>query len=171
MVTRRRATTTVTVMDGQTVVIGGLISDRFERVDTKIPLLGDIPLLGVLFRQFKESSSKTELLIVLTPHVIRSPSSGGIDRAKEITESQLNKLTLPAALLDQIRKGELQGVQTKTSSGSATDLKKIPETDDGAGPKLGPTDEAASPSPATATPVTTPTTTPATTPSSAGVVQ
>ncbi len=171
VVTRRRATTTVTVKDGQTVVIGGLISDRFERVDTKIPLLGDIPLLGVLFRQFKESSSKTELLIVLTPHVIRSPSSGGIDRAREITESQLNKLTLPAALLDQIRKGELQGVQTKTSSGSATDLKKIPETDDGAGPKLGPTDEAASPSPATATPVTTPTTTPATTPSSAGVVQ
>ena len=111
VVTRRRATTTVTVKDGQTVVIGGLISDRFERVDKKIPLLGDIPIVGTLFRQFKENTSKTELLIVLTPHVVRSPSEGGVERASELTREQLDKLTLPAALIEQIRRGELQGAQ------------------------------------------------------------
>ena len=109
VVTRRRATTTVTVKDGQTVVIGGLISDRFERVDKKIPLLGDIPLVGALFRQYKENSSKTELLIVLTPHVVRSPTEGGGTRAADLTEEGVQRLSLPPALLEQIRKGQLEG--------------------------------------------------------------
>jgi len=109
VVTRRRATTTVTVKDGQTVVIGGLISDRFERVDKKIPLLGDIPLVGTLFRQFKESTSKTELLIVLTPHVVRSPAQGGGNKAAELTEKGIHSLSLPPALIEQIRKGQLEG--------------------------------------------------------------
>ena len=109
VVTRRRATTTVTVKDGQTVVIGGLISDRFERVDKKIPLLGDIPLVGALFRQYKENSSKTELLIVLTPHVVRSPTEGGGTRAADLTEEGVQRLSLPPALLEQIRRGQLEG--------------------------------------------------------------
>jgi type II secretory pathway component GspD/PulD (secretin) len=109
VVTRRRATTTVTVKDGQTVVIGGLISDRFERVDRKIPLLGDIPLVGALFRQYKENSSKTELLIVLTPHVVRSPTEGGGTRAADLTEDGVQRLSLPPSLLEQIRKGQLEG--------------------------------------------------------------
>ena len=109
VVTRRRATTTVTVKDGQTVVIGGLISDRFERIDKKIPLLGDIPFLGALFRQYKESSSKTELLIVLTPHVVRSPTAGGSSKALDLTREGIERLSLPPALLEQVRKGQLEG--------------------------------------------------------------
>jgi type II secretory pathway component GspD/PulD (secretin) len=72
-------------------------------------LLGDIPLVGALFRQFKENSSKTELLIVLTPHVVRSPASGGGERAKELTEDGVGRLSLPPQLLEQIRKGQLEG--------------------------------------------------------------
>ncbi|MFM7259517.1 MAG: secretin N-terminal domain-containing protein, partial [bacterium] len=120
VVTRRRATTTVTVKDGQTVVIGGLISDRFERVDKKVPLLGDIPILGAAFRQYKENTSKTELLIVLTPHVVRSPAAGGVERAKELAEEQLRKLNLPPALIDQIRKGELDGTGSRIDDGRRT---------------------------------------------------
>lgn len=120
VVTRRRANTTVTVKDGQTVVIGGLISDRFERVDKKIPLLGDIPLVGALFRQFKENSSKTELLIVLTPHVVRSPTQGGDDAAAKMSEQAIRKLTLPPELLEQIQKGELQGASINVG-GAARD--------------------------------------------------
>jgi type II secretory pathway component GspD/PulD (secretin) len=110
VVTRRRATTTVTVKDGQTVVIGGLISDRFERVDRKVPLLGDIPLVGSLFRQYRENSSKTELLIVLTPHVVRSPTeNAGGTTATGLTEQGVDSLSLPASLLEQIRRGQLEG--------------------------------------------------------------
>ncbi|MFM1821871.1 MAG: hypothetical protein RI967_137 [Planctomycetota bacterium] len=141
VVTRRRANTTVTVKDGQTVVIGGLISDRFERVDKKIPLLGDIPVVGALFRQFKENSSKTELLIVLTPHVVRSPAQGG-DGAQAVTEEAIRKLTLPPALLEQVRKGDLEGVATTDQKGNvvpsdATEAPAGPAGDDGAGAPAG----------------------------------
>ncbi len=106
IINRRRATTTVTVKDGQTVVIGGLIQDRYERIERKIPFLGDIPLIGPLFRNKTEAASKTELLIVLTPHVVTTPKA--IDNQ---TDSAMNKATLPPDILDQIRRGELDGVR------------------------------------------------------------
>jgi general secretion pathway protein D len=106
IIDRRRANTTVTVRDGETVVIGGLINDRFERVDKKVPILGDIPLLGLLFRQKSETTTKTELLIVLRPHVVRTPA-----RLNEITEAAVNRMTLQPGLKDQIRKSELKGMQ------------------------------------------------------------
>ncbi|MBX3354181.1 MAG: hypothetical protein KF724_00605 [Phycisphaeraceae bacterium] len=105
VITRRRANTTVTVKDGQTVVIGGLIQDRFERIDKKIPFLGDIPIVGFLFSNKSEQVQKTELLIVLTPHVVRSPES-----ARERSQGMLEKLSLPPSLKRQIEVGELQGL-------------------------------------------------------------
>jgi type II secretory pathway component GspD/PulD (secretin) len=94
------------VKDGQTVVIGGLIQDRYERIERKIPFLGDIPIIGPIFRNKTEAASKTELLIVLTPHVVTTPKA--IDNQ---TESAMNKATLPPDILEQIRRGELDGVR------------------------------------------------------------
>jgi general secretion pathway protein D len=65
--------TTVIVKDSQTVVIGGLIDDSSTRNDTKVPVLGDIPVLGWLFRKRTETNEKTNLYIFLTPRVIKSP--------------------------------------------------------------------------------------------------
>ena len=67
----RKASTTVTVKDGETIIIGGLITTRENKGENKVPLVGDIPILGSLFRAETHLNSKTELLIVLTPHVIR----------------------------------------------------------------------------------------------------
>jgi len=106
IINRRRATTTVTVKDGQTVVIGGLIQDRFERIERKIPFLGDIPLIGPLFRNKSEATSKTELLIVLTPHVVNNPQL--VDQQ---THSAIDKASLSADLIEQLRRGELDGVR------------------------------------------------------------
>ena len=58
------------VDDNQTIVIGGLIGKTTTKVETKIPLLGDIPLIGALFRGKRDTERKTNLLIFLTPHVI-----------------------------------------------------------------------------------------------------
>jgi len=69
---RREAKTTVTVKDNETVVLGGLITSRTENREQKIPILGDIPGLGLLFRNQKDSVKRSELLVVLTPRVIRS---------------------------------------------------------------------------------------------------
>ena len=55
-------------------MIGGLISDTKSSGDSKVPLLGDIPLLGQLFRSSTKSTGKTELLIFLTPHIVESPA-------------------------------------------------------------------------------------------------
>ncbi|HEY2775661.1 MAG TPA: type II secretion system secretin GspD [Candidatus Binatia bacterium] len=71
--TIRSATTTVSVGDGRTIVIGGLISNRDESADNRLPLLGDIPWIGRLFQQKSKQNEKVNLIIFLTPHVIRSP--------------------------------------------------------------------------------------------------
>jgi len=64
------AETTVTIKDGATIVIGGLIKE--EKIDAikKVPLLGDIPILGVMFRNDDETTKKTELVIFLTPKIV-----------------------------------------------------------------------------------------------------
>ncbi|OFZ17931.1 MAG: type II secretion system protein GspD [Bdellovibrionales bacterium GWB1_55_8] len=67
----RSAQTTVVVGDSDTVVIGGLIRDKQSDTVSKIPILGDIPLLGWLFRAKNQSTEKTNLLIFLTPHIVR----------------------------------------------------------------------------------------------------
>lgn len=68
----RSASTTVVVKSGQTVVIGGLISDNITRQRSTVPYLGDIPVLGNLFRSDVDNANKINLLIFLTPHIVRS---------------------------------------------------------------------------------------------------
>ncbi|MFN7142230.1 MAG: type II secretion system secretin GspD [Myxococcota bacterium] len=70
---KRETENVVVVRDNQTIVIGGLIGNTQTEVETKIPVLGDIPLLGVLFRGKRNTERKTNLLIFLTPHVINEP--------------------------------------------------------------------------------------------------
>jgi general secretion pathway protein D len=67
---KRTAKTMLTVRDQQTVVIGGLVSDRVLDRISKIPILGDIPILGYLFKQTTHSIEKRNLMIILTPYVI-----------------------------------------------------------------------------------------------------
>ncbi len=66
----RSARTTVTVNDGDTVIIGGLISTVDEKTSKKVPFFGDIPLLGNFFRKRDDSSKDKELIIFITPHLI-----------------------------------------------------------------------------------------------------
>jgi general secretion pathway protein D len=68
--TQRKIKTVVVAGDSQTIVIGGLMGDRKTDSVTKIPLLGDLPVLGALFRSKKVEVDKTNLLLVLTPHIV-----------------------------------------------------------------------------------------------------
>ncbi|MFG0283745.1 MAG: secretin N-terminal domain-containing protein, partial [Phycisphaerales bacterium JB039] len=70
IITQRRVETTVTVRDGQTVIIGGLIQTIQDERETKVPLLGDIPGIGQVFRTRTRENVKTELLVILTPRVV-----------------------------------------------------------------------------------------------------
>jgi general secretion pathway protein D len=71
---KRTIDTTVLVQDNHTIVIGGLIDDSMSNNETKVPGLGDIPLLGWLFKSQSKGDQKTNLYVFLTPRVIKSPA-------------------------------------------------------------------------------------------------
>jgi general secretion pathway protein D len=67
---KREEKTTVLIADNQTVVLGGLVGTTDTEVETKLPILGDLPLIGALFRGKRTGSRKTNMIIFLTPHII-----------------------------------------------------------------------------------------------------
>lgn len=71
---KRSAKTTVVAKDQETVVIGGIMQDRTIESVSKVPILGDVPLLGHLFRETTRRKTKTNLLLFLTPYIIRDQS-------------------------------------------------------------------------------------------------
>jgi general secretion pathway protein D len=96
----RSANTVVDTPDGLPVIIGGLIQDTKTDTITKIPLLGDIPLLGNLFQRKQKDDAKSELIIFLTPHIVQAPTEVAALTIKErdrssaikgLTEEELNK--------------------------------------------------------------------------------
>ncbi|PIQ89497.1 MAG: hypothetical protein COV72_02410 [Candidatus Omnitrophica bacterium CG11_big_fil_rev_8_21_14_0_20_42_13] len=70
-ITTREADTVVRVRDGETVVIGGLIKNQNDGVRSRIPILGNIPILGLLFSNKSEDRLQTELAVFITPHIVR----------------------------------------------------------------------------------------------------
>ena len=65
--------TEVLAQSGQTIMLGGLMSENTTKTNSKVPFLGDLPLLGALFRSEKDTTNKTELVILITPKVIDQP--------------------------------------------------------------------------------------------------
>ncbi|MGR3317093.1 MAG: type II secretion system secretin GspD [Candidatus Anammoxibacter sp.] len=85
--TTRRTETSLVVEDGHTILIGGIIETRDNIDITKIPLIGDIPFIGNLFKSRSITRSKTELLVLITPHVVNSTNE-----ADELTRRFEDKL-------------------------------------------------------------------------------
>jgi general secretion pathway protein D len=92
----RSADTVVITPDGQTVVIGGLMRNDSGDVVSKIPLLGDIPLIGNLFKHKTSQHEKTELLIFLTPHVIAAPQ-----QLAALAATEKNHVLIPKSYSEQ----------------------------------------------------------------------
>lgn len=84
----RRLQNSILAQDGKTVVLGGLFQTNHNETTSKIPLLGDIPLLGRLFRSNKDTETKTSLLIFITPRVIRS--SEDLERITRKSQANLD---------------------------------------------------------------------------------
>jgi general secretion pathway protein D len=99
---KRTIDTTVIVQDRSTVVIGGLIDDNYSMNETKVPLLGDIPILGWLFRSESKSRDKTNLFVFLTPRVIKNPGeAGNVYREKQDAMDRLREQS-PAKMTDHL---------------------------------------------------------------------
>jgi type II secretory pathway component GspD/PulD (secretin) len=77
--------TNVMVRDGQTIVLGGLFKESTNLSRSQVPILGDIPIIGELFRGVSDSSSRVELIILITPHIIQRPEQAqGAERLEDV---------------------------------------------------------------------------------------
>ncbi len=89
---KRSASTTVVVKDRQTMVIGGLIRDNVTSTESKVPLLGDIPILGWLFKSKSTSVEKTNLMIFITPYIIKNEGEAeGLTKQKNDALEEFRK--------------------------------------------------------------------------------
>lgn len=99
--TKRSTKTTVIVDDGQTIVLGGLLQDARNDAETRVPFLSNLPLLGGLFKQTGVQSSKTNLLIFLTPHIITTHDD--VDRVTTHKQQQAHR---PEAIEQRLLEGQ-----------------------------------------------------------------
>lgn len=88
-INNRRVETSLTLRDGGSVMLAGLISSNKGKGDTGVPLLGDIPWLGSLFKSQSSSESRTELVVMIIPYVIRD-----FDEAQRLSETYRRRLPL-----------------------------------------------------------------------------
>ena len=93
IVQKREIKATVAVQDRSTVVLGGLVRKDTSQTSTKIPLLGDIPLLGWLFSTHSNTDDRRELVVLLTPYVLTNPEQAQRE-AKRILDSSDSRKTL-----------------------------------------------------------------------------
>ena len=84
VIDKRSASTKVVVKNGQTLIIGGLIKEKSTKGETKVPLLGDMPFLGYLFKSKKDTVDKTELLIFISPTIITPDVSVRMQKNKQL---------------------------------------------------------------------------------------
>ncbi len=89
---KREVETTLTVDDGQIAIIGGLLSDDERRTIEKVPLLGDLPAIGALFRSKAKQRTKTNLMIFIRPTILRTPED-----TRRVTEQRYGYLRLQQA--------------------------------------------------------------------------
>ena len=95
--TKRSAKTSIVVKDKETVIIGGLIQDNEQETINKIPFLGDIPLLGWLFKSKSKTRNKTNLMILLTPHIVKDAAD-----LAEMTRNQRTGFGSSAKKIDSV---------------------------------------------------------------------
>ncbi|MGB3275014.1 MAG: type II secretion system secretin GspD [Castellaniella sp.] len=121
IVTRKRALeTNVLVDDGQIIVLGGLLEDMMDDSTASVPLLGDIPVLGNLFKYQKRSHSKTNLMLFLRPHIVRTAQDGArltLDRYNFMRAAQSGLPIQASWLMQDDAVTDLPGLQRDPETG------------------------------------------------------
>ena len=102
---KRKVTNTVVVRDQQPIVIGGLITDRETTGVAKVPILGDLPLIGMLFRKSTKLIEKKNLLLIVVPHIIKDPSD--LEKMHENKMEQIRQFAEELATKQKEYKGKI----------------------------------------------------------------
>jgi general secretion pathway protein D len=95
---QRKIDSTVAVRDNETIALGGLIMDNTTRQKSGIPFLSDIPVVGALFGTHDTNVVKTELMVLITPHVVDSTQ-----RARSVTDELRRKLPAVQPLFEKVQ--------------------------------------------------------------------
>jgi type II secretory pathway component GspD/PulD (secretin) len=127
VINSRIADTVVVIPDGQTVIIGGLMENTKQESDSKIPLLGDIPLLGILFKRHVKDEGKTELIIFLTPHIVEEPGQLAALSAKEKAKATMSEEAFSEEELNRFLDG-LPTQGTRPSNGKSSKKKRATDS-------------------------------------------
>ncbi|MBF0310868.1 MAG: type II secretion system secretin GspD [Magnetococcales bacterium] len=98
IIQQRKLSSTVAVQSGETIALGGLIKDKSNQVDSGIPLLNKLPILGSLFGGSDQSNERTELLVLITPRVVSS-----MDEVRQLTDELRLKLKTVLPLNSKLR--------------------------------------------------------------------
>ncbi len=126
--TKRSTKTSVVVKDNQTVVIGGLMQEKDEDSLTKVPVLGDVPLLGWLFKYKSTSKKKTNLLVFLTPHIVKeSEHLAKITADKQIEFVKAGRQYAEGEVLVKFKEGVSEGKALELISGKKATVIKFLE--------------------------------------------
>ena len=123
----REMDTHIEVNDGQTFAIAGLLQDQSRNIITKFPLLGDIPVLGALFRSTQYQKNLTELVALVTPHLVKPmpPGAARLPTDKWIDPNDVDVYLLG---LEQGRQKPDSGVHTRTGGAAADGIRPpVPE--------------------------------------------
>jgi len=91
IISTRNASTNVKIRNGQTLVIGGLIRDSQVHAESKVPVLGDIPLLGYLFKNSKSTKTKTQLIVFITPIILQDDTGDIFDDDLKLRDKTINQ--------------------------------------------------------------------------------
>ena len=138
---KRDTKTSVFVNNGQTIVIGGLMSTNAERTVTKVPLLGDIPILGNLFKYTTVNKTKDNLLVFISPTVIKTPADiGRVTEEKSVVYGKSTSTYEPGVLIVKFKPGVTDktarqtlgrgGIEVLELLGGNSYLVKVPEGQD-----------------------------------------
>ena len=91
----RRAETEIELRDGQTFAIAGLLNNTVTETMSKVPGIGDIPILGLLFRSRARQKDRTELVVMITPHILRTGSIGAAPQLPDLSQPFLGPFDEP----------------------------------------------------------------------------
>jgi general secretion pathway protein D len=111
--------TTVSAMDGQTVLLGGLITTSQATMSRRVPFVGNMPLIGPLFRYDSDTETRTELLIILTPRIIRTDAD--MEHLKHAEASRMNWV-----MADVVELNDDPALRTRSADWSDVDIYTVP---------------------------------------------
>lgn len=121
--TTRKLETTVQLRDGQTLALGGLLQETFRESVQKVPGLGDLPILGALFRSTNYLEEKTDLLIAVTPHLVKPVPAGSITFPGDNMQAP--------NWFEFYLEGRLEGRRPTTQEGTASSISSAPSVASG----------------------------------------